>query len=566
MGVALGTLSVYIAIAIIALLAIVVTSYRQTIYSYPSGGGSYIVAKDNLGTIPGLTAGAALMIDYVLTVAVSVSAGTAAVLSFCSPAWQDRQVLIAVGIVLFIALANLRGVRESGKLFSIPTYTFIISAYALILIGLYRLTFDPTGIAYTPPPMLVRPEPIHAGATGLLFCFIVLRAFSSGCSAMTGTEAISNAIPAFRPPESKNAATTLVWMAFLLGTLFLGIGYIAWKIHIVPISQTTPGYQTVCSQIASTLVGRGWFYYLFQIATMGILVLAANTAFAGFPRLASIMARDRFLPRQLFNVGDKLVFSNGILLLSLLAAALIVVFKGVVNYLIPLYAIGVFMSFTLSQAGMVKHFIRLKERGWRQHALISGVGAVVTAIVAVVQAVTKASEGAWIVIILIPTFVAIFLKIHNHYIQLGSQLRLTPEDKFVPMDNTVLVLVPSIHKGVLSALEYAKTLSPDVRAIHIETEAQSTPLLEERWEEYGGGIPLIILESPYRSLLGPLLDYLEEAKRERENCVITVVIPEFVPLKWWQKLLHNQSGLLVKFALLFRKDIITTNVRYYLEK
>jgi len=557
-----GPLSLSLALAIVALLWIVATSYRQTIYAYPSGGGSYIVAKENLGVTPGLTAGASLMIDYVLTVAVSVSSGVAAVLS-AMPDYQPYRVWIGLVVIALITLANLRGVRESGVLFALPTYVFIASAVAVIGIGLYQFVKNP---GFTIPSPAASTIPMaHPPATQLLLCFLVLRAFASGCSAMTGTEAISNGVQAFRPPESRNAATTLTMMAVILSTLFLGIGYIAWRAKALPMSQTAPGYQTLLSQIATATVGRNWLYYVFQWATAGILMLAANTSYAGFPRLASIMARDRFIPRQFYNVGDKLVFSNGILVLALSAALLVIVFQGVVNALIPLYAIGVFMSFTLSQAGMVRHFIRLKEPGWRLRAAVSGVGAVVTAIVAVVQAVTKAAEGAWIVLVLIPAFVLVFLKIHRHYIAMGNQLRLTVEDRFEQMNNTVLVLSPSLHRGILPALEYAKGLSGDVRAVHVETDPQDTVLLEERWERWGGGIPLVILESPYRSLLGPLMEYIEETKRERENYVITVVIPEFVPKKWWEKLLHNQSGLLLKFALLFRRDIVTTNVRYYLD-
>jgi hypothetical protein len=401
------------------------------------------------------------------------------------------------------------------------------------------------------------------GASGALFLFIVLRAFASGCSAMTGTEAISDGVPAFRPPESKNAAATLVAMAILLGIVFLGTAFLAWKAQVIPMSQTAEGYQTVFSQIASALVGRSWFYYLFQGATAGILLLAANTSFADFPRLGSIMARDRFLPRQLYNVGDRLVFSNGIILLALIASGLIIVFHGVVNSLIPLYAIGVFLSFTLSQAGMARRLAKRKEQGWRVRVAISSLGATITAIVALVQAITKFTEGAWIVLVLIPAFVYFFSKIHTHYIELGNQLRLTPEDKFTHISNIVLVLTPSLHRGVLPALEYAKGLSPDVRAIHIETDPIDTNLMEQRWERWGGGLPLIILESQYRTLVGPLLEYLAEVKKEKPNAVVTVVIPEFVPAKWWHKLLHNQSGLLLKFVLLFQRNIVTVNVRYY---
>ena len=555
---------IYIAIAIVTLMTIVATSYRQTIFSYPSGGGAYIVAKDNLGTTSGLFAGAALMIDYVLTVAVSVSSGVAAVLSFL-PQYQHIHVEVAVLVVVFIALANLRGVRESGALFALPTYVFVGSALTLIVVGILRI-FTDAGFVIPPPPAHSIPATEHLGATGVLFAFLILRAFASGCSAMTGTEAVSNGIPAFRQPESKNAATTLVIMISLLGALFLGISYIAWRGHVIPMAQSAPGYQTVPSQIASALFGRSWFYYLFQAATAGILVLAANTSFADFPRLGSIMARDRFLPRQLYNLGDKLVYSNGIVVLSLLAIALIIAFRGVVNALIPLYAIGVFLSFTLSQAGMVKHFLRLKEGGWRRGVVISGIGAVATAIVGLVQAVTKASEGAWIVLILIPALVYAFSRIHKHYVGLGNELRLTPEDRFVPMNNAVIVLTPSIHKGVLPALQYAKTLSKDVRAVNIETDPLDTELLMDRWEQWSGGIPLIILESPYRSLMGPLMEYLDEVKQENDNQMITVVIPEFITASWWHRFLHNQSGLLLKVALLFKEGVVTTNIPYHIGK
>ena len=552
---------VFISMAIATLLAIVATSYRQTIRAYPSGGGAYIVAKDNLGDYAGLAAGSALTIDYTLTVAVSIASGVAAIIS-AFPHLASYRVEMCLGFIALVAVGNLRGARESGLMFALPTYIFIGSAFTLIAVGLYR---EITG-GFT----VASAHAVH-GAIPPISAFLILRAFSGGCAAMTGTEAISNAVQAFRPPEARNASTTLAWMAAILGVMFVGISYLAWTGHVVPMHQTidgvaTPGYQTVLSQIARGVFGTSWFYYLLQAATAGILILAANTSFAGFPRLASIMARDRFLPRQLYNVGDRLVFSNGIILLALMAALLVVVFKGDTHLLIPLYAVGVFLSFTLSQAGMVKHAAKLKERAWQRGAAVSAVGAVVTGIVTLVIAVTKFTGGAWIVVLLIPSFVWIFHKIHQHYIVLGNQLRLTPEDKFVPVNNTVLVLTPSVHKGVLRALEYARTLGDDVRAIHVETDPVDTAIMEQRWEQWGGGIPLIILESPYRSLLGPLLEYIEEVKKERKNYMITVVVPEFVPSKWWHKVLHNQSGMLLKLALLFRRDIITTNVRYYLDK
>lgn len=553
-------LVIWISAAIVVLLAIVVTSYRQTIYAYPSGGGAYIVAKENLGDIYGLIAGAALTIDYTLTVAVSIAAGVAAVIS-AYPSLADHRVALGLVGILILTLGNLRGVRESGLLFAFPTYFFLASVAGLIGVGLFRLW---TGQEPAAPTSHMFRESVHP-----LTMFLILRAFSGGCSAMTGTEAISNAVPAFRQPESRNAAITLTIMGCILGSVFLGISYLAYEIGVVPIETGQPGYQTVVSQIARTTFQDtkfGWYYYVVQWATAIILFLAANTSFAGFPRLASIMARDRYMPRQLYNLGDRLVFSNGIILLAILASVLIVVFHGDTHALIPLYAIGVFLSFTLSQWGMAVRFRRLREPGWHRKVVVSTVGAVATAIVVVVQAVTKFIDGAYIVIILIVLFTWVFSKIHTHYIQVGDQLRLRPGDKFTPAHNTVLILTPSLHRGILPALEYGKGLSDDVRAVHIETDPLDTILLEERWEKWGGGIPLVILESPYRSLVAPLLEYINEVKRERPNNVVTVIIPEFVPAKWWHRLLHNQSGLLLKFVLLFERGVVTANVRYYLER
>lgn len=562
--------SMWISAGIVALLTIVAISYQQTIHAYPSGGGSYIVAKDNLGNTAGLTAGASLMIDYTLTVAVSIAAGVAALISW-HPAWAPHREAICLGFILMITLANLRGVRESGALFAVPTYAFLLSMGALIFVGAYKLRT--TGL-FVPSSREV------VAATQSMTILLILRAFAGGCTAMTGVEAVSNGIPAFRPPESKNAAATLRYMAAILGFIFIGIAYIAKSTGVIPSD-----HETVISQLAHAVFGTSWIYIFIQLATAGILVLAANTSYADFPRLASIMARDRFLPRQLYNVGDRLVFSNGIVLLALLASLLIVVFRGDTHALIPLYAVGVFLSFTLSQAGMVKHSHRLKERGWRVSAAISGTGAVVTGIVTLVIAYTKfwsgepwpipvpfmhyvipARAGAWVVVLLIPCLATIFSKIHRHYIELGNELRLTDEDVIEPVENTVIVLTPSLHRGILPAIEYARSLSPDVRAVHIDTDPIDSALLQQRWDKWGGGVPLIILESPFRSLIQPLLRYLEEAKTERENHLVTVVIPEFVPAKWWHRVLHNQSGLLLKFVLLFRRDIVAANVRYYVKK
>jgi len=544
-----------IAAAIAALLAIVAASYRQTILAYPAGGGSYTVTKENLGVYPGLVAAASLLTDYVLTVAVSVAAGVAAITS-AYPQLVHEKALLGVLFVGLVAFANLRGVRESGWLFAPPTYVFIGTLYLTIAVGLFKvITRTPLDHAIPPGHPVVASQPLSL--------FLVLRAFAGGCSAMTGTEAVANGIPAFRPPESRNAATTLTWMAAILGSLFLGLTFLAHVYRVMPAP-----HETVVSQIARGVFGRGWFYYVTQYATAAILILAANTAFQDFPRLSSILARDRFAPRQLGNLGDKLVYSNGIVVLAAAAMGLIVMFHGDTHHLIPLYAVGVFVTFTLSQTGMVVRHLRLRESGWRVHCVINGVGAFATGIVALVIAGAKFAHGAWMVVLFIPSLVFVFHKIHQHYIELGNQLRLTEADLAGPMEltSTAVVLVAGIHKGIVRALRYARTLSPDCRGLYIEIDPSETPLIRDRWEKFGLGVPLVILESPYRSLVGPVIRYLEEAKRERRDQVVTVVLPEFVPKKWWHKMLHNQSGLFLKLALLLTRDIVVTNARYYVEK
>lgn len=574
---------IWIAIAIVILLIIVATSYRLTIHAYPGGGGAYVVAKDNLGDKAALIAGSSLIIEYILTVAVSISSGVAAIISI-HPDIAPYAVHVAITGVMLIMLANLRGVRESGALFALPTYIFIFSVFILIGVGIYRVLT--VGITAAPPAGSVIPKQLYSS----IGWFLVLRAFSSGCTAMTGTEAISTAVQAFQPPESKNAAKTLVMMVVILGTMFLGINILAYKLQVLPLEFGKPQYETVLSQIANAVfsgTSYPWFHEVIQYATAAILFLAANTSFAGFPRLASIMARDRFMPRQFYNVGDRLVFTNGIISLALLAALLIYIFKANTSALIPLYAVGVFLSFTLSQSGMVVRFIRLKENNWRINSVISGIGAITTAVVTLIIIITKLPTtgwhigwpifsngslnihipaGAWMVILLTSIFVYIFSKIHTHYTKLGNQLRLTANDEFVPMHSTLIVLTPSLHRGILPALEYANGMTTDVRAVHIDTDPIDAKLLVERWETWGGGIPLIILESPYRSLVGPLFRYLDEVKAERPNALVTVVVPEFVPAKWWHKVLHNQSGFVLKLMLMFRKGIVVTNIRYYLDE
>jgi amino acid transporter len=550
-GTAAAHLTVPIALAIAGLLVVVSVSYQQTIHAYPSGGGSYIVARANLGPTAGLVAAGALLIDYVLTVSVSVAAGVAALTS-AVPWLLTHRVLLGVAFTAAIAYANLRGVRESGRVFAVPTYLFIVTFSALVGTGLVRWL---TG---TLPPAVAAPEAV--AATQTLTWFLVLRAFASGCTALTGVEAISNGVPAFKPPEARNAAMTMGWMAAVLGTLFIGVSVLASALGITPLAD-----ETVVSQVARRLFGDGFPYYLVQGSTTLILVLAANTSFADFPRLNSLLARDRYAPRQFRTLGDRLVFSNGILILAGLAAALIVIFGGDTHALIPLYAVGVFISFTLSQAGMVRHWLTDGGAGWRWRLGVNGLGALVTGAVTVVIAVTKFTHGAWIVVFLIPLLVLGFRAIHRHYDTVAEELSLEHLVEEPPVNNTVLVLVGDLHMGVVKALRYAQSLSPSPKAVYVELDPSATARLEERWSKGGCGVPLVVLASPYRSMLRPLLDYVGRIRERDTNSVVTIVIPEFVPRRWWQHLLHNQTALLVKGALLFRRGVVVVDVPFHLK-
>jgi amino acid transporter len=542
--------SLPIALAICALIVIVISSYRQTIRAYPKGGGAYLVTKDNLGTIPGLVAGAALMTDYVLTVAVSVAAGVAAITSAAPALFAWRIPLCAAAVVL-ISLANLRGIRESGKLFAAPTYLFIVSLGFMIAYGSLGAIFDFV------PEAPYRPHPPGLGGVGL---FLILRAFSSGCAALTGVEAVSDGVTAFRPPEARNARKVLTWLGTILISLFLGITYLAYDFGITPQPE-----QTVISQLGRHLFGTGFVYYAIQVTTMLILLLAANTAFADFPRLCFFLARDRFIPRQFGTQGDRLVFSNGIIILGGLAIALVVLFGGDTHALIPLYAVGVFLSFTLSQSGMVRRWLTLKEEGWQWRIWVNGLGAVVTGVVMLTIAVTKFALGAWIVVVLLPTLVVVFLLIHRHYGDLARQLSTDGMASPPPITNTVLVLVGDLHRGVVRALQYAQSLSPNAKAVFIEIDPERTRRLEEKWGKWGMGVPLIVLASPYRSLMGPLREYIDHLQGHDDNHIVTIILPEFVPRVWWHHLLHNQTALLVKAAMLFRKNVIVTDVPYHLK-
>ncbi len=560
------SLSLPVALAITALLAIVVTSYYQTIHGYPSGGGAYIVAYENLGVWPGLTAAAALLIDYVLTVAVSITAGIAAFTSAFPELVPYRVELCLLAIVL-IAWANLRGVRESGTLFAIPTYGFVLIMLALIASGLIRW-FSGT-LPHDAVPVL----PPAGEVGGALTLVLVFRAFASGCTALTGVEAISNGIPAFRKPEAQNAGRTLVAMAFLLGTMFLGISFLARSMAVVPSE-----HETVVSQIGRQVFGDGALYLSLQIATMLILVLAANTSFAGFPRLAAFLARDRYLPRQLTNLGDRLVFTNGMLLLAILSSVLVVVFDGLTHRLIPLYAVGVFLSFTLSQAGMVRHWSRHQGDGWRFKSAINGLGAVATAVVLGIVAGTKLVHGAWIVIVLIPLIMWMFRTVKRHYELVAEQLSLegmSPQP-WTGLASTrrqkVVVPVSGVHRGTLAALRFARMLSKDVTAVVIDVEPEVTARVREKWPVWGQKIRLVVLDSPYRSMVGPLLAYLDERDREEpERGLALVVFPEFVAARWWHELLHNQTARALKHAVLYRrglnrKDRVIIDVPYHLQQ
>ena len=574
-----------ITLVIATVLAIVATSYRQTIYAYPSGGGAYIVAKENLGTYAGLVAAAALLVDYVLTVSVSISAGVAAITSAALGtrfAWlNNHKVFLCLILIAFIAIANLRGVRESGALFAGPTYSFVISFLFMIAYGLIHYFLYPASAPPISTEHLKLAEGYHLQPVTL---FLLLGAFANGCVALTGTEAISNGIPAFKQPESRNAATTLTWMAVLLATMFIGTSVMAYFYHVHPLEN-----ETVVSQFARIIFRgpMGWFYYVIQGTTALILVLAANTSFADFPRLSSLLARDRFMPRQFGTRGDKLVFSNGIIILAIFSAILVAAFGGDTSRLIPLYAVGVFLSFTLSQVGMVLHWLkaggpsheelaadnranladeRKQARHWRKSILINGVGAIATFIVLIVLIITKFIHGAWIVVVLIPVLVMMFRAIHRHYQELGKQLTMEGIQGLRPIRHEVIVPISGIHRGVVRALEYAKAIAPEhVTALYINIDEETTKKLREKWHQLGGGVELVVLASPYRSLVGPLIRYLDRRMKAHPDQMLTVVLPEFIPAKWWQHLLHNQTSLLLKGALLFKPEVIVTSVPYHLK-
>jgi amino acid transporter len=544
-----------IAIAVCALLVIVITSYRQTIKAYPGGGGTYIVSRENLGRMPSLVAGASILTDYVLTVAVSVSAGVAAITS-AFPELRDQRVLMCLGFIALMTVANLRGAKESGRLFAPPTYIYVGTLALLIVYGLYR---SYTGDLQPLPPDLEAIEEITGGAAlSGISILLLLRAFSSGAVALTGVEAIADGVPAFRPPESKNAATTLTLMAVILGTAFFGLAVLSHRVR-----PTASEDETLLSILGVAVFGKGVMYYILQFSTFAILILAANTAYADFPRLSSIIARDEFLPHQFANRGDRLVFSNGIVVLALAASALIVVFGGITTALIPLYAVGVFTGFTLSQAGMVMYQRAHRQPGWKLRMAVNLTGAIATGIVLIVVGVSKFTQGAWVPLVVIPAIVVVFKAIRRHYDRVRISSIVPPEARPKRRYHTAVVLVGSVNKGALLALSYARSLAPDrLVAVSVVGGPDEQERLLKSWADHEIPVELHTLYSPYRTLTQPILDYLDgiEAEGDVRDDFLTVVIPETVVKGWYAQPLHNQSALALKARLLFRPNTVVTSV------
>lgn len=558
-GVGALALTMPIALPIVLVLAIVVVSYRYVIATYPQGGGSYSVASDNLGRVPGLIAAAALLMDYVLTAAVSVSAGVAALTS-AFPELYEQRVAIALGVLGFITLINLRGVRESGSVFAVPVYAYLLSVLALIAIGLLRAATG-TLPEYTPPPQWLEEH----GAQPLTL-LLILRAFASGSVALTGAEAVSNGVPSFQPPEVRNAQLTQVAMGTLFATIFLGLSFLASELDVVPDPREV---ETIISQMARTIVGQGWHYYLLQFSTAVLLLLAANTAFNGFPRLAAVLARDGYLPRQFTFRGDRLAFTSGIVLLALAAGALIWLYEGSVTGLIPLYTVGVFIAFTLSQAGLVRRWWtrRAEQPGWQLRLVINGIGTLATGVVAIVVGVSKFVLGAWMVLVLIPVLVWLMWRVHLHYQHLATASE--PETPIDPdkVRPRVIVPVANLSVPVRQAIAYALALAPPDRvlAVHVTDDEASAEAFREQWQEADMPVELQVIVWPYRSLIGPLLAYVDAVRETHPDDTLTVILPEYVPRHWWEHLLHNQTALRIKAALLFHPGIVVVSVPYHLK-
>ena len=550
-----------ISAVIVGLLVLVGLSYRQTVFAYPNGGGSYTVARENLGTMPGLTAAAALLTDYILTVAVSIAGGVAAITS-AYPSLAPHTVQLCALSIVVLATVNLRGVRESGMVFSVPTYAFIAMMLALLATGAWRYW---TGHELASLSGSLKVDAVSAARhgnapspmTSLALGYLLLRGFAEGCVAMTGTEAISNGVLAFRAPASRNAATTLGWMVTILAAFFLGVSFLAQHYHVMPTAQ-----QTVLSTLGHHVFGGGLPYFALQYTTFAILVLAANTAFADFPRLASILARDGYMPRQLAARGDRLAFSNGIVALAGMALLLVWLFHGDTNALVPLYAIGVFVCFTLSQAGMVMHWRATRSEGWRWKAALNGVGAIATGVVSLIQVVTKFTSGGWIVVAIIPLIILVLRKVHAHYTAFAEEIRFLGQSPITPLHHTVIVPVNGITKATAGALVYATTISDEVMAVYVAVDDSDTPRMRAEWEAWDIGVPLEVVKSPYRSILRPLVEYVDNLRMVMPGELVTIVVPEVVPRRWWEHLLHNKTALYIRTAFLFRPNVVVTAVPY----
>lgn len=548
----------YVALSIVALMLILVLSYRQTIDSYPNGGGSYIVAKDNLGTIPGLVAASALLIDYILTVSVSASAGTAAVTS-AMPSLLPFKVEVTLVFIFLITLGNLRGIRESSRMFGIPTYLFMLSMLAMIIIGLFKVYI----LGYVPTAIYSVPQ-----AAGEVTIFLLLRAFASGCTALTGIEAVSNGIPNFAEPSQKRAKTVLALLAVLVLFIFGGTSFLARIYHAVPNYEVT-----VIAQIASQVFGTGVMYYVIQVTTAVILIMAANTSFSGLPLLLSLIARDGFAPRQFARRGSRLSYSNGIIVLSIMASLLVIVFRGETHLLLPLYAIGVFISFTLSQTGMSVKWLRHRDDGWVHKAFINGVGALITFITVIIIAYTKIHHGAWIVMILIPVFVMLMLRTKAHYDDVARQLKLTPDDieeetELVDVKKHVIVLVDTLNRASLKAISYARFITDEenVIAFHVSNSPEESKKLREKWKCSKLDIPLVIKYSSTKEVVKPLADYIESKEHpSNPGDMITVVMPQFVVRHWWENIFHNKTADSIQEKLLQDRHIAVISVPYVLD-
>jgi amino acid transporter len=552
-------LSLPLAAAIALMLAVVSTSYRQIGYAYPSGGGAYAVARANLPVAASLIAAGALLVDYVMTVAVSTASAVEQLIS-AFPALADGRILIGVTSIALITLGNMRGLRESGNIFAIPTYLFVGSALLMIAIGVFRIVVNGEG---APPPDPLPGAPDVAQPLGWL---LIIRAFASGSVALTGTEAIANGVPAFKPPEPRNAATTLTAVAILLAILFIGITFVANTFGLVAIDEPTP--KTVISQVAAIAFGDNSIgFYLFQIFTALLLFLAANTSYNAFPRLAAILAHDGYMPRQFSFRGDRLAFTSGIVILSVVSIMLLIIFEGQTTALIPLYSVGVFISFTISQSGMVRHWLEERGPGWHWKLAVNGSGAVLTAFVAVIVLIAKAPPSL-LVAVVIPTLVAMMWFIHRQYRASAKHLDVRPDIVIPPphREERVIVPVPGINRAVIQAVNVGRSIADDVRGVLISDEPEVAAALRDRWERQLPGVPLVIVESPYRALIGPLLSYLDVLDQawppDQPEPITFVVIPEYVARSWWERMLYNQSAKRLRTVLLGRPHTVVVNVPY----